>query len=99
MGVFDGLAEALTTGLGEAITVSPAGGTAREITAIFKMPSELTLSGDVSQRRPMVRAQTTDVSDLSEGDILIARSQTFRIQLLEPNARGLTDLTLETDDG
>lgn len=99
MGAFDALPDALVGALGEAVSVTPIDGDAREIVAIFKLASEMTLGGDVSLRKPMLRAKSTDVSDLADGATVEARDVTYRVRTLMPNGRGLTDIMLERTYG
>lgn len=99
MSVFDGLPDALLDNIGEAVTVTPGGGTARTITAIYKAPQALSLTSDVGQREPMIRARTTDVSDLGDGDQVEARGRTFRVRYRDVGIRGLTTMHLEEVSG
>lgn len=71
--LFNGLAQTLAGVFGETITVTPTGGTARQITAVLRNREVLTeddLGRSIATTEPVLRASQTDIADLAEGDLI-----------------------------
>lgn len=96
--IFDGLAGIFTDTFGEAVTVTPDGGSAREITGIYRRESDVSLElnglGGVRADRIVVRADKADVSDLAQGDEVIAGGITHTISDMEPDSHDMVTLVL-----
>lgn len=94
-GVFDGLADVFTGALGQPVTVTPSGGEARAISAIFVARSEDDLG--VVQPQPAIHARSGDVADLADGDAVTVSGTTYAARVFRPDGRGMTTVLLEVD--
>lgn len=93
MGVFDGLPDAFTGVLGQAVTVTPDGGGPSEIVAIFRSVSEDEFG--VVTNRPMLHARADDVSNLADGDTVTVDGEDYTVRVLRPDGRGMTAIEME----
>lgn len=92
---FDGLADVFVGTLGEAVTVTPTGGSAREITAlVVRRPFD---DVGITQGRPMFHARASDVSDLADGDSVTIGAEDFVVRELRPDGKGMVNVVLEGD--
>ena len=72
-GPFGGIAGTLSRVFGGVVTVTPAGGEARDIQAIFRhRPHRVDAENgvEITTNVPILRASISDVADLSEGDLV-----------------------------
>lgn len=78
---------------GGTATVTPAGGVAREISAILTRRTDILL--DTSYPEPRLIARTSDVSDLADGDPIVVAGTTYTARTFEPDGTGMTAIRLE----
>lgn len=93
MTIFDGLAEVFTGVLGQPVTVTPAGGSARMISAIFV--ARVTDDVGVIMPMPGIHARSDDVSDLSDGDSISVDGVAYLAREIRPDGQGMTTIMLE----
>lgn len=93
MSIFDGLADVFTAALGQSVTVTPAGGDARIIGAIFVAR----VKDDVGVIMPMpaIHARSVDVFDLSDGDAISVSGVSYVAREFRPDGQGMTTIMLE----
>lgn len=97
MSVFDGLADAVTGALGQPVTVTPAGGASRVISAMVVARSEDEIG--VVQAQPAIHARALDVADLADGDAISAGGVDYVARVIRPDGRGMTTIILEASYG
>ena len=93
MSIFDGLADAFVSALGQPVTVTPAAGSPRVITAMVVARSRDDLG--VIQQMPAIHARASDVSDLRDGDVIAIGATNYAAREFRPDGRGMTTITME----
>ena len=95
MSVFDGLPDVFTGVFGQTVTITPNGGSSRDITADFRRRSdEDPLDYGMVNSETYISAAAADVSDITEGDAVTVGSETFRTQAPMPDGRGMVKIRL-----
>tara|TARA_R110002049_G_scaffold248423_1_gene422931 strand:+ start:157 stop:480 length:324 start_codon:yes stop_codon:yes gene_type:complete len=101
--VFDGMARTLVRTFGGAVSITPVGGTARDIQAIFReipFAFETENGRELRDIKPVLAARASDVADLRRGALVApGNGKTYRYlssqKLGSPSADGLTEIALE----
>jgi hypothetical protein len=99
MSVFDGLPDIFTDAFGEAVTVTPSGGDAREINAIFRRRPREQFGSGIGGRvafEATISARTVDVSDIADGDAVAIGSRSYEVRAIQPDDKGMSMLTLRS---
>lgn len=91
--LFETAHAALLDRLAEPATVTPAGGGARIIAAVFSATSQDDLG--IRQPMPRITARSDDVADLADGDAVTVRGTAYVARVFAPDGRGLTRIMLE----
>lgn len=93
--VFAGLGDVFVSALGQAVTLTLGGETVREVTAIFRNPTEFSL--EISQPAPQIALRAVDASGLVDGDLVTIDGAEYRIRTLNPDGKGMVDVILEAE--
>lgn len=96
MGLFDGMAGAFTGAFGQTVSVTPSGGDARDIQAIFRRKSEPDDLGGYGAvvSETYISAASEDVADISEGDAITVDGENFTAQAPMKDGRSMTRIDL-----
>lgn len=95
--IFDGLPDVFIQTLGQTVTVIPAGGVAREITAVFRRSAQPDpFESGAFVRETTLGARSVDVTDLADGDLVeVGVGEQYAVRTIEPDGRGMTRILLE----
>ena len=93
MTIFDGLPDAFTGALGQAVTITPAASAPQVITAIVVARSVDAFG--VVQPQPAIHAKVSDVVGLDDGDTVAIGAQTYVARGFREDGRGMVMITLE----
>lgn len=99
MSVFDGLPDIFTGAFGEAVTVTPAGGEAREIRAIFRRRPREQFGAGIGGRvsfEATLAARTADVADLADGAAVEIGARSYTVAAIQPDDKGMTQISLRS---
>lgn len=93
MTIFDGLADVFTGALGQPVTITPAAGAPRAITAIVVARSVDAFG--VVQPQPAIHARAADVAGVEDGASVVIGADTYLARGFREDGRGMVTITLE----
>lgn len=97
MSVFDGLAEAFTSALGEPVTYTPAGGAPAAISGIFELQAQAVFADPGAESvAPRLSVNRADLAaDPAAGDAVIVRGTAYAVRVARPDGKDMVELQLE----